>query len=148
MRYAAWIAATVVAAGGVYWIESYCGESAMAQEAKESAACCAADTAVSEAPVACTITDADVLKERIALTEQLFGAAQKTVETENGYRLKFDRELAPEVFDYAQFESDCCAFVEFTITFEPNHGAVWLGLFASPDANPVLDEMFGSRLAQ
>lgn len=139
MRTGLWIGAAAVVVGGVFWVESHCGDVAMAQHESTAAACCAADT--DEPAIACTITDATAMQERKAETERLFRAAQKMVEIEHGYKLKFDRAVAEDLFDYARFESDCCAFIEFSITFERNHGPVWLELSGSSHAKRFIRSM-------
>lgn len=113
----------------------------MAQEHVCTADCCAAESKSDDAAIACTITDPDLMAVRRAETARLFNAAIERVETERGYKLKFDRSLAQDLFDYARFESDCCAFIEFTLTFKRNNGPVWLELSGSEEAKAVIREM-------
>jgi hypothetical protein len=130
--------------GGAIWYETSCGGTAMAQTTEPAAACCAADEKMEDAAIACTITDAAVMKERVAETKRLFSAAHETIETDSGYKFKFDRALAEDLFAYARFESDCCTFIEFTLTFERNNGPLWLELSGSPEAKKVIASMLAS----
>lgn len=141
MRKFVWISAASVLAGGAVWYELNCGEDAMAQEREPAPACCATDSAADEPAIACTIGDPAVMQERKTETERLFGHAQEIVETDGGYALKFNCKLAEDLFSYARFESECCAFIEFSLRFERDHGPVWLELSGSPEAKEVIAAM-------
>lgn len=121
---------------------SMIGGLAMAQENVCTQECCAGTPVNSEPAVACTITDAALMEERREKTRHLVETAKETVETENGYKLKFDRSMASELFDYAQFESQCCTFIEFSLTWERGRASIWLELAGSSDqAKAVIREM-------
>lgn len=143
MRKLAIAAALAMAIGGT-WYETTHGGTVMAQSTECANACCAVDVKVEEAPLACTITDPSAMKERLLETERLFKLALETIETETGYKMKFDRAHAADLFAYAQFESDCCGFIEFSITFERNNGPVWLHLAGSNDAKVIIASMLPS----
>jgi hypothetical protein len=51
-------------------------------------------------------------------------------EKEDGFEYRFpsDASLLAELFEFIQFEHECCPFLKFTLTVAPGDGPTWLEL--------------------
>ena len=79
-------------------------------------------------PVACSLSAGErpARQEMIARIGQ---AVQEVQECENGYAYRFaSDELLPEIVRMIQAERQCCAFLQFRLTFVPGNGPLWLEL--------------------
>lgn len=81
-------------------------------------------------PIACTLSDFDMAQRLDSTIASLFQQANGRQELADGYRFQFPGtdELAVQLLDFIKFERNCCAFLTFALTFEPNHGPIWLTL--------------------
>jgi hypothetical protein len=97
-----------------------------------------------DAPLACSLTSADLANRRRWLGE-LAERAVSVRRTGTGMRATFPAEpgLETELREVAAAESECCAFLRITVT--PRDAIVELDVAGPSDARPIIDEMFGSR---
>jgi hypothetical protein len=95
---------------------------------------------VSDIPVACTLSAAQLRargKDEIA---PLFARAQRLQETPNGYRFAFpaEAERVREVLEFILSERACCTFFTFELSFSSPHDTVWLALRGGKGAKAFL----------
>jgi len=126
----------------------------MAQEAVIE--CCEGDSACSvhaapadnrtevgtAAPIACTLTDPEERARRTEVTDELMAQAESVTELPDGFEIEFGSDLTGRVVDYVQYERKCCAFMRFSIAFEPGDGPILLRVTGSPAAKLFMREMF------
>ena len=62
-----------------------------------------------------------------------------------GYALEFsaDEAVLEDVFRLIQLERQCCAFLQFELTLEPDHGPVWLSLTGPEGTKAFLENVLG-----
>lgn len=83
---------------------------------------------VSSLPIACSLTEPELRDRRSAVLQKAGSAVLEIVEVESGYAYRFpsDDKWLDELMNLARLERQCCPFLTFKITVEPNGGAVWL----------------------
>lgn len=83
-----------------------------------------------EAPIACSLTDAEQRERQQALQREVFGGVREARELADGYALRFpgDGAWLATLADFIRFERDCCPFFLFELRCEPQHGPLWLHL--------------------
>ena len=81
-------------------------------------------------PIACTLSEVALNGRINNELAPLFAQHQETKELDDGYAFRFANNdtIIEQLFHFIQTERQCCAFFKFTLTVEPNHGAVWLAL--------------------
>lgn len=81
-------------------------------------------------PIACTLSERALAERLQGPLADLFSQAEAQRGLADGFAFKFagDAETAVSLFNFIQKERDCCAFFTFDLTFEPNHGPIWLSL--------------------
>lgn len=92
------------------------------------------------APIACTLT-AENQAARIAQWRQLLAGAERE-NVDDGLLFRLPTERAGPVAELAAAEQRCCAFFKFAVRLRD--GRVELKVHASPDAAPLLAEVFGT----
>ncbi|HTK08824.1 MAG TPA: hypothetical protein VL485_16760 [Ktedonobacteraceae bacterium] len=80
--------------------------------------------------IACRIQDQEQLRQREAEVAILFKGATRIQEIVDGYALCFPGEesWATRLMAFILFERECCPFLTFELTFEPQRGPIWLRL--------------------
>ncbi len=84
----------------------------------------------SSLPIACSLTEPELRERRSAVLQKAGSAVLEIVEMESGYAYRFpsDDKWLDELINLVRLERQCCPFLTFRITVEPNGGAVWLEL--------------------
>jgi hypothetical protein len=59
-------------------------------------------------------------------------------EIANGIRVRFSCEVLPTIVATVDAERQCCRFLRFTITVEPDGGPIWLELTGPPGTREFL----------
>jgi hypothetical protein len=77
-------------------------------------------------PVVCTLTPATVATRKAALLPGLVGRADRMEETASGVRLRLPADALSAVLQTVDAERQCCRFLRFDITVEPDGGPIWL----------------------
>jgi hypothetical protein len=79
-------------------------------------------------PIVCRLTDAQLQERRQTVLRQLALTIQETQELPNGYAYRFPTGDATleELTSLIRFERQCCPFLTFRLTAEPNDGPLWL----------------------
>jgi hypothetical protein len=93
-------------------------------------------------PVACSLTSAARAARRQDLLSGVVRRAEKIIEQSNGYRLQFRPDQLPEVVRMIDAERECCRFLRFVLTVEPDEGPIGVDLIGPPGTREFLAAMF------
>ncbi len=98
-----------------------------------------------ELPIACTLTDAAFQQRRAEMLPRIQEQIQSLKPLDAGYALQFaaDEAVLEDVFRLIQLERQCCAFLQFDLTIEPDHGPVWLSLTGPDGTKAFLENVLG-----
>jgi hypothetical protein len=91
-------------------------------------------------PIACTLGPAAQQARRDDLLGALVRRADERFDVPNGYRLRFDARsgLLPAIVDAIEIERQCCRFLRFDVTVEPDERAVWVEFTGPPGTREFL----------
>ena len=83
---------------------------------------------MSELPIACTLGPAAVQARREDLLGSLVRRADQLVDLPNGYRVRFvsGDEVFANIATVVEVERQCCRFLTFRLTIEPDGDPIWL----------------------
>jgi hypothetical protein len=95
-----------------------------------------------ELPVACTLSPSAFEARRLNLFAKVIARAEQRVELENGFRIRFRPDLLPEINRMVEVERECCRFLRFTVTVEPDEGSVVVDLTGPAGTRDFLAAMF------
>jgi hypothetical protein len=81
-----------------------------------------------ELPIACELTPAEIAARREGLLPGLLALAQERVTMGNGLRWRFapSAEFLTAAAKTIDAERQCCRFLKFVLTVEPDSGDMWL----------------------
>lgn len=81
-------------------------------------------------PVVCTLTPATLATRKAQLLPGLVRRAEVIEDRPDGYRLRFSSldDILQTIASVIAAERQCCRFLEFQITIEPDEGPIWLTL--------------------
>jgi hypothetical protein len=81
-----------------------------------------------ELPIACELTPAEIAARREGLLPGLLALAQERVTMGNGLRWRFapSAEFLTAAAKTIDAERQCCRFLKFVLTVEPDSGDIWL----------------------
>lgn len=90
--------------------------------------------------IACTLGDAALKARREDLLGGLVRRAVERVEVPNGYRVRFEPadDLLTSIARIVDTERQCCRFLTFQLTMEPDGGPVWLEFTGPPGTKEFL----------
>lgn len=93
-------------------------------------------------PVACCLSVAELRKREATLLAQFKSALTATEELPDGYafRIPGERRWLALATDLIAAERECCAFVTFQLTAEPNMGALAIRI-TGPGGTPGVPEV-------
>lgn len=98
---------------------------------------------MADLPIACTLTLADLRARKGELLPGLLKLADRSEEVADGRRYRF-----PPVPDTLQaiartidIERQCCRFLRFRLTIEPDVGPFWLEVTGPPGTREFLSEL-------
>ena len=89
-------------------------------------------------PVVCTLTPATIATRKAALLPGLVGRADSREDTASGMRLRFPADALSAVLQTVDAERQCCRFLRFDITVEPDGGPIWLEVAGPPGTREFL----------
>jgi hypothetical protein len=83
---------------------------------------------MNELPIACELTPAELEARRRGLLPGLLALASEQVQLGNGFRWRFaaSTDLLMNAVKVIDAERQCCRFLKFTLTIEPDAADVWL----------------------
>ena len=98
---------------------------------------------MSDLPVVCTLSPAALNARRQNLLGGLWARAAAIHDVANGYRLEFaaDVDVLSFIAQTIDAERQCCRFLRFRVTVEPDGGPVRLDLSGPPGAREFLAQM-------
>ncbi len=79
-------------------------------------------------PIACSLTDSQRQERRRDVLQKARRVVVDVRELENGYAYSFpaNGECLTELAQLISFERQCCPFLRFCLTVEPDNGPIWL----------------------
>lgn len=95
-------------------------------------------------PVVCTLTPATIATRKAALLPGLVGRADGREDTTEGIRLRLPADALSAVLETVDAERQCCRFLRFDITVEPDGGPIWLELAGPPGTREFLSALLES----
>ena len=98
----------------------------------------------SSPPVACLLTDAQLQQRRteVLLKAKLAVLEMKELEDGFAYRFPGDDNWLSELTHIISLERQCCPFLRFRLTVEPDNGPVWLELTGPEGTKNFLRSLF------
>ena len=97
-----------------------------------------------DTPIACRLTDAQLQERRQTVLRKLGETMQETREFPNGYTYRFpgDEATLEELATLIRFERQCCPFLTFRLTAEPNDGPLWLEVTGPGESKAFLASLW------
>ena len=97
----------------------------------------------SDRPIFCTLQPGELNAKAMQLLPGIAGQATRCMKIENGYRLEFNAGRPPlmDIVRMVDAERQCCRFLRFVLTAEPDEGPIALELTGPPGAREFLDGM-------
>lgn len=91
---------------------------------------------------ACRLTDSELRERRSAVLREAGRAVLETRELANGFAYRFPAEdvWLSELARLIGLERQCCPFLTFQLTAEPENGPIWLEVTGPPEAKAFLAE--------
>jgi hypothetical protein len=98
---------------------------------------------MSDLPVACTLGPVAIKARREDLLGTLVRRAAEHIELANGYRVRFSAEpgVLRTIADAIEIERQCCRFLRFQVTVEPDERSIWLEFTGPSGAREFLAGM-------
>ena len=98
-----------------------------------------------ELPIACTLSPAEFESARGDLLPSLATVAREWQDRPNGLALRFDATpgRVAEIARTIDRERQCCRFLRFQLTIEPDGGPLWLEVTGPPGTFEFLREVLG-----
>jgi hypothetical protein len=96
-----------------------------------------------ELPIACELTPSEFEQRRQGLLPGLLANSLERTPVTNGFRWRFapDSELLSAMVQTINVERQCCRFLQFSLTVEPDAGPVWLAVTGPPGTAEFLQEL-------
>lgn len=93
---------------------------------------------MTDLPVVCTLTPATIATRKAGLLPGLVERAESREDTADSVRLKFPSDALSAILSTVDAERQCCRFLRFEITVEPDGGPIWLSLSGPPGTREFL----------
>jgi hypothetical protein len=99
---------------------------------------------MADLPVACTLSPAALQGRRENLLNALLRRTEERRELPNGYSLRFaaESDVLSEIARAVDNERQCCRFLRFAVTVEPDDGPITVDLTGPPGTREFLAAMF------
>jgi 2-methylcitrate dehydratase PrpD len=99
---------------------------------------------MADLPVVCTLTPATIAARQAALLPGLVERAESREDTPESLRLKFPSDALSAILATVDAERQCCRFLRFEITVEPDGGPIWVNLAGPPGTREFLSALLES----
>jgi hypothetical protein len=105
---------------------------------------------MNDLPVACNLMPAELQERRRNVLSKVLSAVTETTELETGfqYRFRSEGEIVSELGKLVQLEHQCCPFLTFRLTVEPEGGSVLLEMTGPQGTKEFLIEVFAHTSPQ
>ena len=103
----------------------------------------AEDSKMADLPIACTLTDDALRTRKQGLLGRVANQATSISRIPSGYRLEFaaDLDTLSLVVSMIEAERQCCRFLRFSLSVEPNLGPIALELTGPGGTQEFLDAL-------
>jgi hypothetical protein len=100
---------------------------------------------MNDLPIACALTSAELQERRQTILQKIRSAVIESRELQDGYAYCFasENQQLAEIASMIELERQCCPFLRFSLTIEPNGGPIWLELTGPDGTKEFLAEIFG-----
>lgn len=98
---------------------------------------------MSNLPIVCTLGPAALQARRDDLLGGLVRRADERLDLPHGYRVRFTAadNILPALAKIIEVERQCCRFLTFQVTIEPDGGPIWLEFTGPPGTREFLAGM-------
>jgi hypothetical protein len=98
---------------------------------------------MTELPIVCTLDPRDLQKRRDELLPGLLRRAETHEIHETGVRVRFpaSAEILADIFRVIEAERQCCRFLRFHVTVEPDLGPIFLDINGPPGTAEFLTDL-------
>lgn len=99
---------------------------------------------MTDLPVACTLSPAALRARRQGLLSELLRRGDEHQEVPEGHRLRFaaSEGVLAAIAEAVEAERQCCRFLRFRITVEPDGGPIVLELTGPPGTREFISALF------
>jgi ribosomal-protein-alanine N-acetyltransferase len=99
------------------------------------------EAAVSDSPIACTLTERELAERRAGLVSELgrHRAEIRWLPDDAAFQYPSTAAVVDLLTEFVRVESRCCPFLRFRLTIEPAGGPVWLELTGGPGTREFLE---------
>src|SRR5882672_5685405 len=96
-----------------------------------------------ELPIACQLTPAELQTRQQELLPGLVARAEERIALTDGFRWRFapGTDLLAMVAQTIDLERQCCKFLRFGLTVEPEAGPIWLEVTGPKGTAEFLEEL-------
>ncbi len=99
---------------------------------------------MADLPVVCTLTPATIATRKAALLPGLVKLPESREDTPDSLRLKFPSDALSAILATVDAERQCCGFLRFENTIEPDGGPIWVNLAGPPGTREFLSALLES----
>ncbi len=94
-------------------------------------------------PIVCELTPAEIQMRRAALFPGLLVQAEERTALPNGFRWRFvaSDEFLAAAAETIKAERQCCRFLRFVLTVEPDGGPMWLEITGPQGTSEFLETL-------
>src|SRR3954447_19677830 len=95
-------------------------------------------------PISCELTSTEIEARREGLLPGLLARAQERLTLSNGFRWRFapSGDFLAAAVKTIEAERQCCRFLKFVLTVEPDAGPIWLEITGPPGAVEFLATLY------
>jgi hypothetical protein len=96
-----------------------------------------------ELPIACELTPAEITARRDTLLPGLLAQAVEQIPLPDGFQWRFAASGAflATAAETISTERQCCRFLRFVMTIEPDGGPIWLEITGPPGTREFLETL-------
>jgi len=93
-------------------------------------------------PVVCSLTNAELQARRKGALQAASRMIIEEQELEDGFAYQFPSDYLTALAEIVHDERQCCRFLTFQITADPNNGPVWLKITGPAGSKQFLSSLF------
>ena len=99
---------------------------------------------MADVPIVCTLTEDALRARKDGLLTRVSSLSTKSVKLATGYRLEFPAtsDVLTQVTAMIDAERQCCRFLRFALTIEPNLGLISLEITGPDGTQEFLEGLF------
>lgn len=95
--------------------------------------------------IACRLVGPEFAARKEQVAQDLFTGVEQTEELPDGFAFRFpaSEPWPSRALEFIVSERECCPFFQFTLTFEPDGGPLWLRLNGPSGAKAFIEAELG-----